>query len=153
MSEKSFKPSLVNPILMFVERFLIDWWLLRVFSIMYKPVQKALRKEIKSVVSQDLVSFIKGKPASSLEYKDYHRSAFEEGLYYAEVTAYKSNPLFWAGLSAGLLLFLISTTSYEIGAGTTYLYLSLSVLTVVGLVKYFKVRFAIYKMHRLVTDA
>ncbi len=150
--EKNFKRGFVNPLLLAFEWLFVDWWLLRLFSIFYIPTNKHLKKYVKEKVEGDLVSFIKGGKVSSGSAVSYSKDDFELALYYAEVAALKSSPLAYAALSL-LMLMGMQLAGIPNEGSPAIAYNVLVFLSIVGVYKYLKVRFSVYKMRRILVDA
>ncbi len=149
------KTRTINPILYWFETIFVDWWLLRLFAIIYTPTPKKLGQESRKRFESDLIPFLQDKkryiPAGDKEY--VNKDAFEEALMHAESQAVISSPLSMVGVFM-LIIFVISPwlniDSTELGAVFKS---ALIIFSLIGIRAYIRVRYHVYKMRRIVTNA
>ncbi len=144
----------INPLLLGFEKLFLDWWLLRVFSLLYTPPHEKLKSPVASQMSHDIVRFAKGEKilSNGMTPESVSKKDLEIVLLYAEMQAVTSSPIVMA-----LISLLVSVSAYffvglPVAGNSLYLYLVLMLIFFIGIHKYFSVRFNVYKMRRIVVD-
>jgi len=145
---------LINPLLLAFERLCLDWWMLRVFSLLYTPPHAKMKTPLAKQFGFDIVRYAKGKKLldSAKAVESVSKKDLEIILLYAETEAVTSSPIVLALISLLVSISMYAFMSVPLQGNAIYAYLMLGLIFFVGIQKYFSVRYNVYKMRRIVVD-